>query len=153
WNNGIPAYNRNVSTKEVKRLMEKAIRGDVKSLYSYSMQLYRKEKEKLLKALSGDCNLIFWYTPFLDEIEHFYISKKAKLLSIYLELNNLVKHVKEKLDDNDILYIVSDHGMVPVKNHPRGGDHSDHGFFSSNTGELIQKPQDLFHLVKIKSKR
>jgi len=153
WNNGIPAYNRNVSTKEVKQLMEKAVKGDVKNLYNYSMRLYRKEKEELLKAISEDYDLIFWYTPFLDEIEHFYITKKAKLLNIYMELNNLVKIVKEKMSDKDILYIISDHGMVPVKGHPRGGDHSDHGFFSSNTGELIQKPQDLFYLIKEKSEK
>lgn len=151
WNNGIPAYNRNVSTKEEKQLMEKAIRGDVKSLYNYSMQLYKKEKEELLKAITEDYDLIFWYTPFLDKIEHFYIAKKAKLLNIYMELNNLVKIVKEKLDDNDVLYIISDHGMIPVEDDPRGGDHSDHGFFSSNTGELIKKPQDLFYLIKKKA--
>ena len=68
-----------------------------------------------------------------------------------MELNNLVKSIEEKIDDNDILYIASDHGMVPVKDDPRGGDHSDHGFFSSNTGELIQKPQDLFYLIKRKA--
>ena len=54
WNNGIPAYNRNVSTEEVKELMEKAVKGDVKSLYNYSMELYKKEKEELLKAISKD---------------------------------------------------------------------------------------------------
>ena len=85
------------------------------------MRLYRKEKEELLKAISEDYNLIFWYTSFLDEIEHFYITKKAKLLNIYMELNNLVKIVKGKLANNSVLYIISDHGIIPVKNHPRWG--------------------------------
>ena len=129
-----------------------AIKGNTKNLYNYSMQSYRREKEDLLKALSDEYNLIFWYTHFLDLIEHFYINKKAKLLSIYLEINNLVKLVKEKIDDGDILYIISDHGMIPLKGDPRGGDHSDHGFFSSNTGELLRKPQDLFYLIKEKSR-
>ena len=62
-----------------------------------------------------------------------------------------MKVIKEKLNENDILYIVSDHGMEPIEGDPRGGDHSDHGFFSSNTGELIQKPQDLFYLIKKKA--
>ena len=93
WNNGIPAYNRNVSTKEVKELMETAVKGNTIPLFNYSMQLYRKEKEKLLKAIEGNYELIFWYTPFLDEIEHFYITKKVKLLNIYMELNLSLIHI------------------------------------------------------------
>jgi len=151
WHNGVPAYNRNVSTKKIKELMEKGVKGDIMPLFNYSVQLYKEEKEELLRALKDDYELIFWYTPSLDEIEHFFINRKAKLLGIYLELNSLAKTVKEQLGDKDILYIVSDHGMIPIKDHPRGGDHSDHGFFSSNTGELIQKPQDLFYLLKRKA--
>ena len=151
WNNGVPAYNRNVVTKEVKKLIPIAVKGNTTPLFNYSMNLYKKEKEELLRAIEGDYELIFWYTPSLDEIEHFYITKKSKLLSIYMNLNGLVKAVKEKLEPDDVLYIISDHGMVPIEGSSRGGEHSNHGFFSSSTGELIQKPQDLFYLVKEKA--
>lgn len=148
WHNGIPGYNRNVTTKEAKKLMDIATKGNIYPLFKYSMDIYKEEKKQLLKALEKNYDLIFWYTPFLDKIEHFYITNKAKLLNIYLELNNLVKMVTEKIGKNGLIYIISDHGMEPVKDDPRGGDHSDHGFFSSNTGELIYKPQDLFYLIK-----
>lgn len=153
WTNGVPSYGRNVSTPEVKAVMAEAVKGNLKPLVEYAMKTYEQDRRALFEALDGNYELIFWYTPFLDEISHFYIRKKLKLMNIYFDLNKLVKKVSEKLDENDVLYIISDHGMEPVPEDPRGGNHSDHGFFSSNTGELIEKPQDLFKLVVSKSPR
>jgi len=149
WTNGLPAYGRNVVTTKSKKLHKLATEGNPKPLYKYSLEMYKKEKRMLLDALKKDYQLIFWYTPFLDKIEHFYINKKSKLLNIYIDLNKLVRKIYEIISSNDILYIVSDHGMVPVERSVSGsfGEHSDYGFFSSNTGELIKKPQDLFDLV------
>ncbi|AIF70360.1 hypothetical protein PAP_09930 [Palaeococcus pacificus DY20341] len=153
WTNGIPSYGRNVSTPKVKTAMAEAVKGNLKPLVEYAMKTYEQDRRALFEALDKDYELIFWYTPFLDEISHFYIRKKLKLMNIYFDLNKLVKKVSEKLDETDVLYIISDHGMEPISEDPRGGDHSDHGFFSSNTGELIKKPQDLFKLVVSKSPR
>ncbi|AEC51974.1 hypothetical protein PNA2_1058 [Pyrococcus sp. NA2] len=151
WTNGVPSYGRNVSTPEIKAAMTEAIRGNLKPLVEYAMKTYKHDKKALFKALNGDYELIFWYTPFLDEISHFLIKKKLKLMDIYFNLNKFVKKISERLNEKDVLYIISDHGMEPIPDDPRGGDHSDHGFFSSNTGELIKKPQDLFKLVVSKS--
>ncbi|NJE85496.1 hypothetical protein E3E23_06615 [Thermococcus sp. CX2] len=147
WTNGVPSYGRNVSNPEVKAAMAEAVKGNLKPLVEYAMRTYEQDRKALFEALNGDYELIFWYTPFLDEISHFYIRKKLKLMNLYLDVNRLVKRVSEKLDEGDVLYIISDHGMEPIPGDPRGGDHSDHGFFSSNTGELIERPQDLFKLV------
>ncbi|QDA30481.1 hypothetical protein FH039_01045 [Thermococcus indicus] len=151
WTNGIPSYGRNVSTPEVKATMGEAVKGNLKPLIEYAMKTYEKDRKALMEALEEDYELIFWYTPFLDEVSHFLIGKKLKLMNLYLDLNKLAKLVSEKLDEGDVLYIISDHGMEPVPGDPRGGDHSDHGFFSSNTGELIERPQDLFKLIIMKS--
>lgn len=147
WTNGVPSYGRNVSNPEVKAAMAEAVKGNLKPLVEYAMRTYEQDRKALFEALDGDYELIFWYTPFLDEISHFYIRKKLKLMNLYLDVNRLVKRVSEKLDEGDVLYIISDHGMEPIPGDPRGGDHSDHGFFSSNTEELIEKPQNLFRLV------
>lgn len=147
WTNGVPSYGRNVSNPEVKAAMAEAVRGNLKPLLEYAFKTYERDRKALFEALEGDYELIFWYTPFLDEISHFLIRKKLKLMNVYLDLNKLARNVSEKLDEDDVLYIISDHGMEPIPGDPRGGDHSDHGFFSSNTGELIKKPQELFELV------
>lgn len=147
WTNGVPSYGRNVSTPEVKEVMKEAVKGNLKPLIEYAMRTYEKDREALFEALEGDYELIFWYTPFLDELSHFLIRKKLKLMNVYIDLNKLAKKVSQRLDEGDVLYIISDHGMEPIPDDPRGGDHSDHGFFSSNTGEVIEKPQELFDLV------
>lgn len=153
WTNGIPSYGRNVSTLEVKLLMKEAIRGNLKPLIEYAMRTYEQDKKALFKALETDYNLIFWYTPFLDELSHFLIGRKLRLMNVYFDLNKLVKQVSDKLHGSDILYVISDHGMQPLPGDPRGGDHSNHGFFSSNTGEIIMKPQELFRIVVEKASR
>jgi len=147
WTNGIPSYGRNVSNEEIRRAMKEAVTGNLQLLEEYAMKIYEEDTKALFEAFDKDYELIFWYTPFLDEISHFYIRKKLKLMNLYFELNKLVKKVSQKLDKSDVLYIISDHGMEPLPGSPYGGDHSDHGFFSSNTGELIEKPQELFDLV------
>ena len=153
WTNGIPSYGKNVADKRIKKIMGIAASGHPDLLYKESIKLFKKDKVALFNALTKNYDLLFWYTPFLDEIEHFYITRKTKLLNIYLELNKMVEKIYDESKNNEIIYIISDHGMVPVKNNATGylGDHSDHGFFSSNTGELIQKPQDLFNLIVSKS--
>jgi len=153
WTNGVPSYGRNVSTPEVKEVMKEAIKGNLKPLVEYAMKTYETDRKALFEALDGDYELIFWYTPFLDELSHFLIRKKLKLMNVYIDLNKLVKRVSQKLEEGDVLYVISDHGMEPIPGDPRGGDHSDHGFFSSNTGETIEKPQDLFKLIVEKAKR
>lgn len=152
WTNGIPSYGRNVSNEDVKAAMAEAVKGNLKSLLEYAMTTYREDQNLLFEALDKEYDLIFWYTPFLDEISHFYIQKKLRLMNLYIDLNKLVKEVSERIEKGDVVYIISDHGMEPIPGDPRGGDHSDHGFFSSNTGELIKKPQDLFKLVVKRSK-
>ncbi|WP_148267284.1 alkaline phosphatase family protein [Thermococcus cleftensis] len=147
WTNGVPSYGRNVSNPEVREAMKEAVKGNLRPLIEYAMRTYERDRRALMEALEKDYELIFWYTPFLDEVSHFLIGKKLKLMNLYFDLNKLAKLVSEKLDEGDVLYIISDHGMEPVPGDPRGGDHSDHGFFSSNTGELIGKPQELFDLV------
>lgn len=153
WTNGIPSYGRNVSTPEVEAAFNEAVKGNLKPLVKCAIKTYRQDRQALFEALDGDYELIFWYTPFLDHISHFYIRKKLKLMNLYFELNELVKEVSERLEESDVLYVISDHGMEPISGDPRGGNHSDHGFFSSNTGEIVEKPQDLFKLVIQKSTR
>ena len=66
-------------------------------------------------------------------------------MKYYLEINNVVGEIKAR-DNNSNIYVVSDHGMEKVE---RGwGMHNDYAFFSSNTGETINKPTQFFNLIK-----
>lgn len=148
WHNSIPSIGRNVSPMEMKKLMRGAVEGKVEPYRKHAIDVYQRDKISLLDALKNEnFNLMFWYTDFLDKMGHAFISKKLILMKYYFEINSLVLKVK-KLCPKSIIYIISDHGMESMKE--GWGQHSNHGFFSSNTGELIKKPQDLFYLVSSK---
>ena len=49
---------------------------------------------------------------------------------------------------SSLIYIISDHGMERIEQKKSSwGAHSDHAFFSSNTGETIEKPSQLYELI------
>jgi hypothetical protein len=102
-------------------------------------------RKNLLRLLEEDYDLIFWYTNALDNLGHIYFGRKMKTMNYYMRINRLVADLSRKLDAKDILYIISDHGIKAVG---EGGLHSNHGFFSSSTGETIKKPQELYFLLK-----
>ena len=149
WNNGIPSYGRNVQSKEVRRITLESISNDANALLQYAKKEFIEDKKALYEALHKDYDLIFWYTPFLDRVGHRFFHKKLQMMMLYMEINNLVKDIKGIAKDA-YLYIVSDHGMM-LDQETKRGVHSNYGFFSSNTGELIKKPQDLYHLLKEKA--
>lgn len=146
WTNGIPGYGRIVSDETARQLLLQALRGDKEPYRKYAIQIYLEDKRSLLSALRRDHDLIFWYTSLLDKIGHVDVGNNLLMLKYYLEINSLAGKVKEMCPDS-IIYIISDHGMQPVEPGSKWGIHSDYGFFSSNTGELISKPFHLYDLL------
>lgn len=151
WTNGIPSFGRFDNNSIKRKLFKTAIEGDKEPFRKYVLDQYKKEKKELFDILEKKENdLIFWYTPVIDSLGHIYISNLIKLMNYYLEINELAGCIRSKFSDSNI-YIISDHGMEAVKG--RYGMHSDYGFFSSNTGETIEKPFNLYDLLlKYKSK-
>jgi len=145
WTNGIPGYGRLVSTPINRNLLQKAFLGKDTPYKDHAIKDYKRDKECLLSLLdSHEYDLIFWYTMLLDKLGHAYMKKPLTLMNYYLEINELVGKVVSHFRDSCI-YIISDHGMKLFKG--RWGKHSNHGFFSSNTGETIEKPYDLYNLI------
>lgn len=151
WHNNIPSLGRQLYVKDSGRKFEEALEsweGTKKFLTEYA-ELLEREKAKLFEALDEDYELVWFYTSYWDRVGHLVSGTKVLWMNEYLNLNKFVKKVKQKLSGDDLLYIVSDHGFKP-HGKLRLGEHSDHGFFSSSTGKLIKKPQDMFSLLKNK---
>lgn len=149
WNNGIPSYGRNVSQGEQKKLTEQAIAGNKKPYRKYILKTYFEDKEKLLSVLKNkEIDLIFWYTPYLDNMGHMDMGKPVGLMmKHYLNINQLVGKIKKEHPDSKV-FIISDHGMEKIdEKQSSWGMHSNHAFFSSNTDDEIKKPFELFSLV------
>jgi len=148
WTNGVPGYEWTPTGPTERKLLNKVIDGNKKALVEYTnhiLKKYNKDKSQLFSALEEkDYDLIFWYTNFLDHLGHIYIGDKLRFMKYYLEINNVVGKVKEMFP-NSIIYVISDHGMEAFKGN--WGMHSDHAFFSSNTGETIEKPFNLYDLI------
>ena len=145
WTNGIPGYGKNVSDSIKRDLLNGVISGDKKPFKDYTLKNYEKDKSDLLSIFEkNDIDLIFWYTQLLDNFGHMNISNEVYLLNYYLEINKFVGKIKS-ICPNSYIYIISDHGMERAKED--WGVHSNHAFFSSNTGELINKPVELYKLI------
>lgn len=144
WFDGVPGYDyepfeKEFSWKEV--LTDSEAREEaIKKLDA----LHRERVSRLKEALKikEKYELIFYFDEWLDKAGHLTFWRKHRMVPRYLDMNQLVKKVKGFLDAEDKVYVISDHGMGTL------GDHTERGFFSSNTGELIQKPFELYSLLK-----
>jgi len=149
WTNGIPGFGKNVSGEEQRKLTVQAIMGNKKPYIEFILEKYYEDKLLLLNELKKqDNDLIFWYTPMLDNFGHMGMGNPLKLMmKHYLEINNLVGEII-KMCPSSIIYVISDHGMERIDQKKSSwGAHSDHAFFSSNTGEKIEKPPQLYDLI------
>ena len=145
WTNGIPSYGRLVSDPTTRQLLKKALNGEKIPFRDYVIKNYRNDKSQLFFALDKqEFDFIFWYTTLLDHLGHVYIKNPLTFMKYYLEINEVIGKVRERCRKSCI-YVVSDHGMEAVKG--GWGMHSDHAFFSSNTGERIDKPFHLYDLI------
>lgn len=146
WTNTIPGYNYEIEDlRKEKKLLNEALTGDKKLYINYLTKKYKDDKIQLMMMLEKkSSDIIFWYTRLVDSICHTYRIKPIKLMNYYLELNNLVGKVKKKCP-HSIVYVVSDHGMESGQVY---WYHSTHAFFSSNTGETIEKPTQLYDLIR-----
>ena len=146
WTNGIPGYKWRDDFQKQKKMQQEASEGDSAQYIKYLNDSYQNRKKQLLSALESQTyDLVFWYAKILDSICHASRIKPIHLMKYYLEINTLIGIVKEKYP-NAITLIISDHGMIRKE----GGYwwHSNYAFFSSSNGELIEKPLQLYNLIK-----
>ena len=151
WTNGIPGYGKQISNQNDRYLLQNAMLGKDAPFKQIYYKIYDIDKQSLLNTLDkNEYDLIFWYTTIVDKFGHVYMKKPLKLMDIYLEINQLVGTILKNYSKSSI-YLISDHGMMLFRGF--WGLHSNYGFFSSNTGELIKKPYDLYDLlIKQKTK-
>jgi len=141
--NGVPRHERRM------KIVRRALSGDESKIPSYDRDIideYEGRKRELLALLdSADPELVFFYTNYIDALGHLHFGNPARRMRWHFDVNGLANEVKRKLTDGDILYVISDHGMVVEDGY---GSHSRQGFFSSSNGDLIEKPTDLYRLLK-----
>jgi phosphopentomutase len=97
--------------------------------------------ERLFDALNGEWRLLMIHFHITDLFGHAFWGTE-KLATLYEEMDLLTKRVKERLGADDLVLIISDHGMSRL-------GHTKKGFFSLNMRLGLEKPdiKDFFKIV------
>ena len=99
---------------------------------------HRKIKRMFLESLEKNHDLVVGYFSIVDVIGHLNFGNAVMMKLLYREMDDLAKICQEK---SDKLLVLSDHGMKAIGYF---GDHSDHGFWSTNWKDLGRpKIQDI----------
>jgi len=109
----------------------------LEKVYSFTLNLYKEAMEAL-----KDNDLILFYSPIIDYANHMlYRPKKLKLMfhlaTFYRRINKLVEKTSQRLNDDGVILVVSDHGYDPTTH-----EHSKYGFWSSSI-VLDTKPRSI----------
>jgi hypothetical protein len=139
---GIPVFNKNLS--KVYPVGE-VIRVRQNPSYSLNFEkkirkLFTQEVEDLFEAIKKDWKLLMVHFHITDLFGHVFWGTE-KLITLYEEMNNLTKRIKMELRKDDLVLIISDHGMSKL-------GHTKQGFYSFSQ-KLGLKDPDITDFFKI----
>ena len=135
----VPSFNEDECNKKIRKMLVKAPKLCTKL---EAWKAFQDRKKRLLEALNGGWSLLFAHFFVLDTIQHLYFYDSNYIRTVYEEIGDFVGEIKEKIDDDVRVLIISDHGQ-------KGGLHTPYGFYSCNRRLNLQKPKitDFFHIV------
>jgi hypothetical protein len=110
-----------------------------------SFRHHRSTKERFGAAMKEGNDLVIGYFSVADVIGHLNFGNTTMMKMIYKDLDDIAREVRS-VPSNRVI-VLSDHGMKAVGPF---GDHSDHGFWSTNTGEVHGTPRitEFFGIIK-----
>lgn len=141
----IPSYNEEPWIRDAySKAMEKGVKAFERVLW----EVHKYRVSKFLKALDRDWDLLMAWFDLADWMGHLYMGKSnLKIFKTYVELNRLALEASKRIDDETLLIIVSDHGMMPGEH---GGEHSPRAYYSFNK-DIEWRPKkitDYYYFIK-----
>lgn len=140
----VPVYNEDLqSTYPIGEVFK--ARQDPEFRQEYEMRvrsIFRLKVEELFNALERAWRVLMVHFHVTDLLGHIYWGTE-KLGILYEEMDLLTERVKRRLSPNDLVLVISDHGMG------RYG-HTRHGFYSLSMELGLRDPEitDFFRIVK-----
>jgi len=140
---GVPVYNKNL--EEIYPIGDVLrVRQDPDYLPMFEERvrsIFADEVERLFDAFEEEWRLLMTHFHITDLFGHAFWGTE-KLVTLYEEMDLLTKRVKEKIRDDDLVLIVSDHGMSKL-------GHTKKGFYSFNVRLGLDEPdiKDFFKIV------
>lgn len=146
----VPPYQKWID-RETQLLLKQAIEKEEKisTFEQHVWNIFEEKRDKCLDIIrEGDWNLFMTHFMFTDLLGHLYAGNLTKMFGVYAKAEQLVEDMKKMLRDETFLLIVSDHGMKTFGQSVYG-EHSDHGFYSSNLPLELENPKitDFFDLI------
>ena len=140
----VPVYNEDLWRNYPVGEVFKAIR-DIEFRREYEKRvrtIFQGEVEELFSALGGEWKVLMIHIHITDLLGHIYWGTE-KLALLYEEMDLLTNRVKLRLRPEDLILIISDHGMG------RYG-HTPYGFYSLNIELGLENPAitDFFRIIK-----
>lgn len=141
---GIPVYNKDLYNTYPVGDVFKAIQDpNFRREYETKIrQKFSREVEELFEALEEEWKLLMIHLHITDLLGHVYWGTE-RLALLYEEMDLLTKRVKERLQPDDLLLIISDHGLDRL-------GHTKYGFYSLNRRLGLKNPDitDFFGIIK-----
>ncbi len=141
---GIPVYNKDLHSTYPVGDVFKAIQ-DLNFRREYEArirEIFDREVEGLFDAMEEEWKLLMIHLHISDLLGHIYWGTE-RLSVLYEEMDLLTKRVKKRLQRDDFLLIISDHGMGRL-------GHTKYGFYSLNRRLGLNNPDvtDFFPIIK-----
>jgi len=153
WGIAIPGYNEWIDFVPLRAGLSKAIleKLDPAPYLEGCYKMYRKKKEisyNLLKK--GGWDLFMTHIFAADIIGHWICYDESQMRELYSDLEAWTATVMELVQPDDLVLIVSDHGLFwNPKLHGGWGEHSKYGFYSLNIPLELENPHltDFYTLI------
>jgi hypothetical protein len=146
----VPPYQKWID-RETQLLLRDAVeKEERRSIFEeHVWNIFELKRKECLNIISeGRWNLFMVHFMFTDLLGHVYAGDLTKMFGVYIKADQLVEEIKKIIKDETLLLVVSDHGM---KTFGKGtyGEHSNHGFYSSNVQLNLTNPKitDFFDLI------
>jgi len=140
---GVPVYNKNLEEiYPIGDVLRARQDPDYLPLFEEKIRsTFAEEVERLFDALEGEWRLLMIHFHITDLFGHAFWGTE-KLATLYEEMDLLTKRVKEKSGDDDLVLIISDHGMSKL-------GHTKKGFYSLNLSLGLEEPdiKEFFNIV------
>ena len=140
---GVPVYNKNIEEiYPVGDVLRARQDPDYLPVFENRVRrIFAEEVESLFDALMEEWRLLMIHFHITDRFGHAFWGTE-KLATLYQEMDLLTKRVKDRLDAEDLVLIISDHGMGKL-------GHTKKGFYSLNMRLGMKDPdiKDFFKIV------
>ena len=123
----LPSYRR----KAIDAIEDKAYRPVFEL---QCIQEFKERTKEVFEWLEKEWRLFMQYFWLLDGIQHVFYNQPKKIAKFYLMFDEFVGKVREKIDNETLLLIISDHGQ-------KNGIHTNYGFYSLNKALGLKNPK------------